>query len=83
MTGGRGTTNTKFFSERGYRDVKAQPYPQPSGANDEWLLVLLYMCFISNHTAVESLHWTTPLTFLTGQTVDVLAIATSRHRTKV
>jgi phage-related protein len=45
-----------------------------SGANDEWLLVLLYMCFISNHTAVESLHWTTPLTFLTGQTVDVSAI---------
>ena len=41
------------------------------------------MCYISNHTAVESLGWIPPLTALTGQTVDTSTIFSMPYRTKV
>ena len=39
-----------------------------------WLLVLLYVCFILNHLACESLGWKTPLQTLNGVTPDISPI---------
>jgi len=36
-----------------------------------WLLCLLYVLYIMNRTALESLNWRTPLEVLTGSTPDV------------
>ena len=36
-----------------------------------WLLCVLYVCFLLNHTATESLHWETPLKCATGSTPDI------------
>ena len=36
-----------------------------------WLLTLLYVCFIINHTATSTLNWRTPLERLTGTTPDI------------
>ena len=40
------------------------------------LLALLYVCYILNHTAVESLNWRTPLEVLTGSTPDISSLLT-------
>ena len=74
------------FAERGWRDTKtlANLILNLSGANDnEWLLVIQYVCYIQNHTAMESLGWIPPLTYLTGSTVDTSIIFTMPYRTKV
>ena len=66
------------FGERGYNDVKGRVnlILNLSGAvDDEWFLVLQYVCFVMNHTAVESLGWTSPLTYLTGGGSRPLLIA--------
>ena len=39
-----------------------------------WLLALLYVCCVLNHTAVESLNWRTPMEVMTGSTPDISAI---------
>ena len=36
-----------------------------------WLLALMYVCFILNHTAISTLNWRTPLEALTGSTPDI------------
>jgi hypothetical protein len=47
------------------------------GAPDyTWLLSLLYVCYMLNHTATESLSWRTPLEKLNGQTPDISALIT-------
>ena len=46
-----------------------------TGAPPEiWLLALTHVCYILNHTAVESLKWRTPIECLTGSTPDISAI---------
>ena len=37
----------------------------------EWFLILLYVVYIWNRTAVKSLGWRTPFETLTGQTPDI------------
>ena len=39
-----------------------------------WLLALLYVACILNHTAVASLHWRTPMEVMTGSTPDISSI---------
>lgn len=39
-----------------------------------WLLALIYVCFVINHTAVGSLHWHTPMEKLTGSTPDIISL---------
>ena len=39
-----------------------------------WLLALLYVCLVLNHTAVRSLHWRTPMEKLTGSTPDISSL---------
>ena len=39
-----------------------------------WLLCLLYVVYLQNHLAVESLGWKTPLEVATGQQPDVSAL---------
>jgi hypothetical protein len=39
-----------------------------------WLLCLMYVCFIMNHMATESLGWQTPLQRLTGSTPDISGV---------
>ena len=39
-----------------------------------WLLALLYVCYVLNHTASETLGWQTPLYYLTGITTDISAL---------
>ena len=39
-----------------------------------WLLALLYVCCILNHTALGSLEWRTPLEVMTGSTPDISAL---------
>ena len=36
-----------------------------------WLLDLIYVCFVLNHTVSEILAWRTPLEQLTGKTPDI------------
>ena len=38
-----------------------------------WLLCLIYVVFLLNHLATESLGWKTPLEVTTGQKTDVSA----------
>ena len=62
------------FGERGWQDTqaKANNVLNWSGAPDEcWLLVLEFVCFIQNHTALKSLNWRTPWEWLTGVTPDI------------
>ena len=42
-----------------------------------WLLELLYVCFILNHTATTKLKWRTPLKRLTGTTTNISPILRS------
>ena len=39
-----------------------------------WLLALLYVCLILNHTATESLGWHTPTEVLTGSMPDISSL---------
>ena len=39
-----------------------------------WLLAIMYVCYILNHTAHESLGWNTPLYCLTGITTDISSL---------
>jgi hypothetical protein len=39
-----------------------------------WLLALLYICYLLNHMASETLNWQTPLYTLTGTTTDISAV---------
>ena len=74
------------FAERRYRDVKRKVkwILDSTGANpNEWLLVLQYVCYVMNHTALESLNWQTPLEVLTGITPDASIIYQMPYRTKV
>ena len=36
-----------------------------------WLLCMMYICFVLNHIATESLQWRTPIESLTGTTPDI------------
>ena len=62
------------FAERKYQQVKnttncmMEHAGSPASA---WLLALLYVCFLLNHTANETLKWRTPLECLTGTTPDI------------
>ena len=50
---------------------------------DEWFLVLEYVIYIRNRTAVKSLGWTTPLEKLTGQTPDISIMLQMSYRQPV
>ena len=55
-----------------------------SGANaNEWFLVLEYVIYIRNRTAVKSLGWMTPLEKLTGQTPDISIMLQMPYRQPV
>ena len=61
-------------AERRWQTVKttSNTVLDRSGAPDyTWLLVLAYVCYILNHTAVASLDWRTPIQVLTGSTPDI------------
>ena len=65
------------FAERRYQDVKRKSnwLLNFTGATpDLWLLAIQYVCFVTNHTAHESLKWRTPLEVLTGVTPDISPI---------
>ena len=36
-----------------------------------WLLCLMYVCFVFNHTACASLDFATPMSYITGQVCDI------------
>ena len=62
------------FAERGWRDTKAKVNNllNYTGAPSEvWLLALVYVCFVQNHTAIKSLGWRTPAEWLLGYTLDI------------
>ena len=65
------------FAERRYQTVKrcTNKVLDRSGAPANcWLLVVLYVVFILNRLATESLGWRTPLEKLTGETPDISPI---------
>jgi hypothetical protein len=67
------------FAEHRYNTLKSTSNTVISrfGAPDyTWLLSLMYVCYILNHTATESLGWRTPLEKLNGQTPDISALIT-------
>ena len=62
------------FAERGWRDTKRKVNAllNNSGATDAaWMLALEYICFVQNHTAVDSLGGRTPIEWLLGVTPDI------------
>jgi Reverse transcriptase (RNA-dependent DNA polymerase) len=64
-------------AERRYQTIKTHTNMvlDRSGAPaSTWLLALMYVCYLLNHTAVEGLGWQTPLFKLTGNTTDISAI---------
>jgi hypothetical protein len=65
------------FAERRYNTLKttSNTVMNRYGAPDyTWLLSLMYVCYLLNHTATKSLGWRTPLEKLDGQTPDISAI---------
>ena len=65
------------FAERRYQTVKrfTNKVLDRSGAPANcWLLAVLYVIFILNRIATESLDWRTPLEKLTGETPDISPI---------
>ena len=65
------------FAERRYSTVKplVNLLLNLTGAPAyTWLLALIYVCFVLNHTAVGSLHWRTPIEKLTGSTPDISSL---------
>ena len=64
----------QFFTERKYQHVKNTTNCIMECAGSPaytWLLALLYVCFLLNHTASEGLTWRTSLEQLTGTTPDI------------
>jgi hypothetical protein len=62
------------FAERRYQTVKEttnKVMDRVGAPPCTWLLALVYVCFILNHTAHELLGWQTPLFCLTGITTDI------------
>ena len=62
------------YAERKYQQVKTVTNRIMERAGSPaytWLLALLYVCFLLNHVATESLSWRTPLERLTGVTPDI------------
>ncbi|MCA1807767.1 MAG: hypothetical protein LC687_07965, partial [Actinobacteria bacterium] len=62
------------FAERGWRDTKRKVNSllNLSGADPAaWMLALQYICFVQNHTAVDSLGGRTPTEWLLGYTPDI------------
>ena len=62
------------FAERGWRDTKRKVniLLNISGAPAKaWLLALQYVCFVQNHTAVDSLGGRTPIEWMLGHTPDI------------
>ena len=62
------------FAERKYQQVKNTTNRLLERAGSPaytWLLALLYVCFLLNHTANETLGWRTPLERLTATTPDM------------
>ena len=62
------------FAERGWRDTKRKVniLLNVSGAPAKaWLLALQYVCFVQNHTAVDSLGGRTPIEWMLGHTPDI------------
>jgi hypothetical protein len=65
------------FAERGWRDTKRKVNSllNLSGADPAaWMLALEYVCFVQNHTAVDSLGGRTPIEWLLGYTPDILVL---------
>ena len=65
------------YSERGWRDTKTRTNNllNFSGAPPEvWLLALMYVCFVQNHTAFDSLNGRTPTEWLLGYTPDIMVL---------
>ena len=65
------------YAERRYATIKplVNMLLNMTGVPPEiWLLALMYVCYILNHIAVESLGWRTPNECLTGSTPDISAI---------
>ena len=65
------------FAERRYQTLKTyfNHVMNMSGAPaNMWLLCFQYICYVTNHTAAESLKWQTPLEVLTGNTPDTSVI---------
>jgi hypothetical protein len=64
-------------SETRYRTIKeyTNTIMNRTGAPDDtWLLCLLYVCYLLNHLANETLKWRTPLEVATGFTPDISAL---------
>jgi hypothetical protein len=64
-------------AERRYQDVKRSTnliMDRSGSPANTWLLALLYVCFILNHTATASLGWRTPMAVLTGSTTYISII---------
>jgi hypothetical protein len=64
-------------AEQKYQDVKqmANTIMGCTGSPPQtWLLVLMYVCFVSNFSAFASLNWRTPMEILTGSTQDISAL---------
>jgi hypothetical protein len=67
------------FAERRYNTLKSTSNTIMSrfrALNYTWLLSLMYVCYMLNHTATESLGWRTPLKKLNGQTPDISTLIT-------
>lgn len=65
------------FAERRYQTLKTttNTVMDRTGAPAyTWLLALMYVCYVLNHTAHESLGWNTPLFCLTGITTDISSL---------
>ena len=61
-------------AERKYQDIKryTNSVLNATGAPGEaWFHCIEYICFIMNRTAIQTLHWRTPLERLTGTTPDI------------
>ena len=62
------------YAERKYQHVKSTTNRMMERSGSPaytWLLALLYVCFVLNHTASAVLSWRTPLERLTGTTPDI------------
>jgi hypothetical protein len=64
-------------AERRYQTIKAytnKVMDRTGAPACTWLLALLYVCYLFNHMASETLDWQTPLYTLTGTTTDISAL---------
>ena len=68
------------FAERRYNTVKSSVnglLNRTGAPAYTWLLALLYVCFILNLTAVESIGWIPPLTCMDGTTKDISVLVSA------